>query len=113
MAMLLEATEWPIRYRLRNGHEVTLQPGVPTDLPDQAARQLLSKAPDKVRRVDRVPTIQLGELITWQRTDGTQCGPATVDFLHTDTDGSTWAFVTTSDGWAVVNMKYAGKDPRK
>ena len=44
-----------------------------------------------------------GSLITWQRTDAKRRGPTTIDFVHTDPDGSTWAFVTLPDGWAAVN----------
>ena len=35
--MQLEATGQPIRYRLKTGEEFTLRPGVPMELPDQAA----------------------------------------------------------------------------
>lgn len=49
----------------------------------------------------------VGSEITWRGTDGILRGPATVDFLHTDSDGSIWAFVTLSDGsWAAVNTKF-------
>lgn len=104
--MQLEATGQPIRYRLKTGEEVTLRPGVPMELPDQAANQLLQKAPDKVRRVNPVPAIHSGDRIIWG-TDGTLYGPATVDFLHIDPDGTAWAFVTLPDGrWTAVNMKF-------
>src|SRR5262245_36069636 len=83
VAMQLEAIEQPIKYRLRNGNEVTLRPGVPTELPDQAAKQLLRKAPDKVRLVQNVSPIRSGALITWQGADGKPRGPAIVEFLHT------------------------------
>ena len=72
--MQLEATGEPIRYRLKTGEEVTLWPGMPIELPDRAASQLLQKAPDKVRRVVPVSTIRPGDLIIWQRADGLQEG---------------------------------------
>jgi hypothetical protein len=46
-----------------------------------------------------------GNQITWG-ADGKQRGPATVDFLHADSDGTVWAFVTLPDGWAAVNAKH-------
>ena len=46
-----------------------------------------------------------GAVIFWQRGDGTRHS-AVVEFLHTDTDGSQWAFCTTADGWAAVNIKF-------
>jgi hypothetical protein len=49
--MLIEAVEQRVRYRLLNGHEVCLRPGVPMELPEPAARQLLKKAAGKVRVV--------------------------------------------------------------
>jgi hypothetical protein len=103
--MQLEATGQPIRYRLKTGEEFTLRPGVPMELPDVAANQLLQKAPDKVRRVDPVPAIQPGDTITWHEAEGKQRGPAVVDFVHIVEDGSRWAFVTRSTGWAAVNTK--------
>jgi hypothetical protein len=107
--MFLEATHAPIRYRLKTGEEVTLRPGVPMELPDHAATQLLKKAPDQVRRVD---SLSPGSLITWEGADGT-IRSGGVDFLHTNADGTVWAFVTTSDGgWAAVDTKYLDRtDP--
>jgi hypothetical protein len=115
--MQLEATGQPIRYRLKTGEEFTLRPGVPMELPDQAATQLLQKAPDKVRRVDDaatpVPcltTLHPGSRITWQGADGKPRGPAVVDFLHADPDGTVWAFVTLPDGWTAVNAKHVTEE---
>jgi hypothetical protein len=111
--MFLEATHAPIRYRLKTGEEVTLRPGVPMQLPDQAATQLLKKAPDKVRRVDPLSTsLYPGSVITWKGADLT-VRQGIVDFLHPDADGLVWVFVTMPDGgWAAVNSKYVEKvDP--
>jgi hypothetical protein len=105
--MLLEAMNKPLKYRLKTGEEVTLRPGIPMDLPDQAATQLLKKAPDMVKRVDRVSTIGPGSAISWQGADLT-LRKGIVEFLHTDTAGQLWAFVTLPNvGWAAVNLKYA------
>lgn len=104
--MQLEAIREPVRYRLKTGEEFTLRPGVPTELPDPAATQLLKKAPDKVRRVDPLSSIQPGSFITWERADLTVCH-GLVDFLHTDSDGTIWAFITLSGGnWAALNTKF-------
>ena len=51
--MQLEATGRPIRYRLRSGIEILIRPGVPAEVPDPAARELLAKAPGKVRAVNQ------------------------------------------------------------
>jgi hypothetical protein len=47
--MLLEATNKSIKYRLRDGREVLLKPGLPIEVPDDAARYLLDKAPGRVQ----------------------------------------------------------------
>jgi hypothetical protein len=105
--MQLEATGKPIRYRLKSGEEVILRPGVPTELPDHAANQLLKKAPNKVRRVNRSSMIEPGTAITWEGADFS-VRHGVVDFVDLDTDGTAWVFVTMPDGcWAAVNLRYA------
>lgn len=53
------------------------------------------------------PVCTPGCLIAWQRADLT-VAQAKVDFLHTDAEGTKWAFVTLPEGgWAAVNLKYA------
>ena len=100
--MRLEALT-PFTYRWPGG-EVHLEPGTPIDLPDERAQRLLNKAPGKVRICSL--TIQPGDRITWG-VEGTCRGPATVAFLHTESDGTGWAFVTLPDGrWTAVNMKF-------
>ena len=67
--MLIEAVQRKIRYRLRDGHEVSLRPGIPMDLPDAAARLLLKKAAGYVRRVESslpVAPLQPGWLIVYR-----------------------------------------------
>ncbi|HEV8329483.1 MAG TPA: hypothetical protein VGQ08_18580 [Nitrospiraceae bacterium] len=111
--MQLEATGQPIRYRLKTGEEVTLRPGVPMELPDQAATRLLQKAPDKVRRVNDaaipatcVTTLHAGSRITWEGADGNE-RRGTIDFLHCEADGTRWAFCTGLGGsWTAVNCKF-------
>lgn len=61
--MHIEATEKPIRYRLATGEEVILRPGVPVEVPEQAARQLLQKAGGKVRAV--FPLVTIGQTVAW------------------------------------------------
>jgi hypothetical protein len=55
------------------------------------------------------PSVQPGNRITWQGADGKDRS-GVVDFLHTDADGTLWAFCTCPDGgWVAVNTKYATK----
>lgn len=54
--MQLEATQKPLRYRLRDGREILISPGQPVDLPDEAARKLLARAPDRVKVAASVRT---------------------------------------------------------
>lgn len=106
--MLVEAIDKPMCYRWPDG-EVQLLPGQPVDLPESRALRLLQRAPGKVRMVCEHPFLawRPGCLITWQGADGKPRGPATVDFLHTDPDGTSWAFYTLPDGsWGAVNLKY-------
>jgi hypothetical protein len=89
--MQLEATRVPIRYRLRNGEELMLRPGVPMDVPDHAANQLLKKAPDKVRRVKITCPVTIEpalkpngspfSAIYWETGDGLIRGPAVPEFV--------------------------------
>lgn len=65
---------------------------------------------DKLKHLNQRPdtgsTIQAGDRITWTRGDLTvQHG--TVDFLHTDPDGTAWAFCSVADSWVIVNTKFA------
>jgi hypothetical protein len=50
--------------------------------------------------------IQAGCRITWQGADG-EDRSGVVDFLHTDADGTLWAFCICPGGtWAAVNRNY-------
>jgi hypothetical protein len=55
--------------------------------------------------LDEAPAVHPGDWIEWQRVGIVQQG--VVDFLHVETDGVTWAFVTISETWAVINLKFA------
>ncbi|MBA2487376.1 MAG: hypothetical protein H0V35_15045 [Nitrospira sp.] len=45
--------------------------------------------------------IQMGEWITWD-----QGGPAQVEFIDTDEDGTTWIYVSWPGWQSAVNAKY-------
>lgn len=49
--MLIESTKRTIRFRMRSGEEVKLNPGVPIELPDSAAQHLIRQAKGLVRKV--------------------------------------------------------------
>ena len=74
--MQIEATGKPLRYKLRSGEEVLLEPGCPVELPDESARSLLKQAGERVRIVpsDAEPVIHPGAWVSWQRGDGTPFG---------------------------------------
>jgi hypothetical protein len=89
------------------------------DFPEDEALKLLAKAQGRVReatgsvdhleeREKRKTTRALapGDWIEWERADLTvQHG--VVDVLHTDADGTGWAFYTLLDGsWGAVNLKH-------
>lgn len=44
--------------------------------------------------------------ISWIGGDGKLQGPAAVDSMAMDLDGTVWVFVTLADGWAAVNANY-------
>ena len=112
--MQLEATGQPIRYRLKTGEKVTLRPGVPMELPDQAATQLLQKAPAMVRRVDTLPVLTQapvvrdrphaflaplhpGWLVVYRDQRGTLCGGC-----DDRARGTVQACQWTEPGWTVM-----------
>jgi len=76
--MLIEAVERRIRYRLQTGEEIILQPGIPVEVPDQAANQLLQKAGAQVRiaRLTPTPPIQTGWFVVFRDQADRLCGGA-------------------------------------
>lgn len=103
--MTIECIGEAFTYRWPGG-EIRLEPGKPVALAFDRAKRLLAKAPGKVRVVAQ--PIGPGDRIRWTRGDGTE-HHARVDFLHSDPDGTVWAFVTVGEGWAAVNLKFAAK----
>lgn len=51
-----------------------------------------------------LPTLHPGALVTWMRGDGSK-QEGFVDFLHLDTSGKEWAFVSCGKTWAAVDSK--------
>ncbi len=80
--MLLEATSKAVRYHLRDGREVLLQPGVPVEMSDGAGRRLLEKAGGRVRIVSPSADVVIEAAspsatpVFWEGADGRICGPA-------------------------------------
>lgn len=104
--MLIEALR-PLLVRLPET-DLKLVPGVPVELPEEQASRLLAKVPDKVRRVEPLPP-GFNQIVQWESADG-MVRRGVVDFLHTDADGSVWAFCTWPDGvWCAVNTKHCTK----
>ena len=65
--------------------------------------KLAKEALRQQKALSSVPGIHPGARITWEGADLT-LRHGVVEFLHTDADGSQWAFCTTADGWAAVNV---------
>lgn len=99
--MIIECIGSPFTYRWPTG-EVHLEPGKPVDLPDERARRLLDKAPGKVRVC--LPAIQPGSLVSWRRGDGRK-QEGFVDFVHTDSHGKEWVFLSYGTTWAAVDRR--------
>lgn len=88
-----------------NTSEEVTSPDIPQrapDIPDTVLSVSASSGPVGKDSVN----IHVGDQITWLSVDGKPRGPVSIDFVHTDPDGSTWCFVTLPDGWAAVNAKY-------
>jgi hypothetical protein len=109
--MLIEATVRPIQYRLKNGNEVILHPGVPVDLPDCTAQYLLQQAREKVRIIENEPvTIEPamkpngGPLspIYWQTGTGEILGPAIPEF-HAKSGHQFWIVTTFKENIRSIN----------
>jgi hypothetical protein len=114
--MLVEAIRHPIRYRLVNGRDVRLAPGVPVDLPDTQAQTLLMKAPDRVRVVESEPgpaarfiAQPTGDLqpVYWESHDKRIRGPARVTHIAKETTASGlarfWLCISYDGSWVWVH----------
>ena len=67
--------------------------------------RLAKEALRQQQALDPIPTIEPGDQITWQGSDGT-AHAGVVDFLQTY-PGEVWAFCTRPDGeWCALNTKY-------
>jgi hypothetical protein len=94
--MRIEAIGLPLKYKWPAG-EVYLQPGRPIELPNDRALKLLKRvAPGRVRAS-----------VTWFRYGVEQIG--LVDFVHCDSSGCMWAFVSDGENWSAVNLRYVEK----
>lgn len=103
--MLLEATEGPIRYRLRDGREIRLEPGQAVEVPDDQARKLLSVAHPYVRPLHAQEPCQAqagaGKPVFWLGTDGViRQGTCLLLASHRD-EGRLWGWIgaEATDGW--------------
>ena len=75
------------------------------DLIRQHERTQPEEALTPQQAIAQASPVHPGDRIEWQRLGTVQQG--TVDFLHDDPDGTTWAFVTLADrSWAAVNVRY-------
>lgn len=113
--MQLEATDKPIRYRLRSGEEIVLRPGIPSEVPDQAAQELLLKAAGKVRPVDRstaevtIEALRARCPVYWS-SGGRIVGPGLVSHVlkcsgHDGID-QFWLLIEFAESWRWVNSTY-------
>lgn len=110
--MKVESTK-PLKVQLRSG-SVFLSPGVPTDLPEEEALLLLSKARGRVRLVEPSETViepacrpdgSPVSSVYFERNDGAICGPAKVlDFMRASAGGPPrdWVVVEFGGCWEFV-----------
>lgn len=113
--MLVEATQHPILYRLLDGRQVRLAPGSPVDLPEEQARTLLIKAPDRVRvaapRNDveafLVEPAECRHPIYWETLEGRILGPAEVTHMAKETTAAGqarfWLCITYGNSWRWIH----------
>ena len=108
--MQLQATGKAIRYRLKTGEEIVLHPGVPAEVPDRAARELLIKAPDRVRVVGSVTPDFIVESVRcrplyWETQAGVIVGPASASLIARTTDDppSFWFCLESEQTWRWIN----------
>ncbi len=91
--MLVEATEQQVRFRLRDGQDIVLRPGVPVEVSPDLAGKILAKVGGKVRVVSRLPVLPHGCLIYWRGADGHDRGPAVIEDVVQDERHVHWVRV--------------------
>lgn len=113
--MLVEAIQHPILYRLLDGSQVRLAPGSPVDLPEEQARTLLTKAPDRVRVAgthNDVETFLIDSAdcrrpVYWESSNGRVLGPADVTHMAKEmtTGGEVrfWLCITYGNSWRWIH----------
>jgi len=94
--MQLEATGKPLRYKLRSGEEILLEPGCPVELSKESARSLFKQAGERVRIVTPDPIVidsvaENAKPIYWERA-GSIVGPGRPEFLAKVGDGEKTSF---------------------
>ena len=88
-------------------HKLMGESTLPSTPPDGQGRSLGVRIPEPAEQ-EASPTLGPGSLITWRGQDEQTRGPGTVDSLHTDPDGTVWAFVSLPDElWTMINLHYA------
>ncbi len=113
--MLIEAIRHPIRYRLLDGSQIRLAPGCPVNLPENQARTLLTKAPDRVRVAvaEKAPVEEFlvesaacKAAVYWE-SDLRILGPARVTHMATETTRSGqrrhWLCITYENSWRWIH----------
>jgi hypothetical protein len=107
--MLLEAMDKPIKYRLRDGRELLLEPGVPVDVPDAAASYLLRKVSGRVRIA---PGVLINDSFSdfspvfWRCAAGTILGPGFMRHhtkVHTNRGDYLWLLVEYQGSWRWIS----------
>ena len=113
--MLIEATQHPIRYRLLNGTQVRLAPGFPIDLPEEQAKALLTKAPDRVRMAATQSPGDGGFLaqpaesrpVYWESENGRILGPGTVTHMAKEMtsrgEARFWLCISYGNSWRWIH----------
>lgn len=94
--MLIEVLE-PLKVRLPGGQLRDLLPGQPVDLPDEAARKLLQRAPGRARVASQPLLTSVSTSsrpVYFETMAGELLGPAVVSHLTSalDSQGKEWAW---------------------
>ena len=66
----------------------------------------MTSLPPRAEPPNPAPTFRPGDLVAWRSGDGSQM-EGFVDWIHTDSDGQVWAFVSLpGKSWSAVNVKF-------